>query len=416
MDADRSEQMAYFRYGIINPLLSQDSTKSLKNRMREQAGKIWTLPNGKLKTYSWMTIEQWYYDYRNKGFSALMNPVRKDKGKHRGIGQTLGDEIDTLIRQYPSLKSSNIIAILDEKQLRVNGRPSDSTLYRYLRAIRPSKQSPTQERRSFEAPYAGNLWQADIMYGPYVNVKQLNGSYRKQQTYLVAIIDDHSRLLCHAEFYLNQALTAYIDTLKKAVQKRGIPERIYCDNGQVFLSPQIKRIGAHIGTSVVHTAVRDASAKGKIERFFKSLQDAFLNRMVTLNPPKSIQELNQRFWKWMEEYNNKFHSVINSTPMQRWLRTSQKVRVLTLDQLTDHIFLLETSRKVKKDGTFSLQGTLFETSWGLAGKSVTLRYDPLDLTQIYVYHQKQFLGKANPLNRQVNFNLPRIKRNLHHES
>ena len=157
-------------------------------------------------------------------------------------------------------------------------------------------------------------------------------------------------------------------------------------------------------------------AKGKIERFFKSLRDAFLNSMMSINPPKSIEELNQRFWKWMEEYNNKFHSVIKSTPMQRWLRTSHKVRVLALDPLTDHTFLLETSRKVKKDGTFSLQGERFETSWGLAGKSVTLRYDPLDLTQIYVYHQKQFLGKANPLNRQVNFNLPRIKRTLHNES
>ena len=165
MDKDRAEQMAYFRYGIINPLLSGDSTKSLKDRMKEQASKIWTLPNGKLKTYSWMTIEQWYYDYRNKGFSALLNPERKDKGKHRGIGQALGDEMEKLIRQYPTLKSSNIIAILDEKQLRVNGRPSDSTIYRYLRATRPSKESPTQERRSFEAPYAGNLWQADPACG-----------------------------------------------------------------------------------------------------------------------------------------------------------------------------------------------------------------------------------------------------------
>ena len=415
MVQDKSKEMAYFRYGVINPLLSKDSIKSLKDRMKEQADKIWTLPDGRQKTYSWMTVEDWYYTYTTKGFDGLVNPPRKDKGKYRGISEALYERVDKLLSDYPSLKSSNIITMIDDEGLRPDKIPSDSTIFRYIRSIRPAKQTLHQERRCFEAPYAGNLWQTDIMYGPYVNVKQANGKFRKQQTYLIAIIDDHSRLLCHGQFYLKQDIMAYIDTLKKAIEKRGIPERVYCDNGQVFLSPQIKRIGAQIGFQISHTAVRDAAAKGKIERVFKSLQDSLLNKIMATNPPKSIDELNSVFWKWMEEYNNKPHSSIDCTPIQRWLISSDKVRLFSWEKYSEDVFLIEATRRVKKDGTFSLNKQRYETSWTLSGKSVQIRYDPLHMPWVYVYDGHNFFGKAYPLDKSVNFNLPRIKRKLDHE-
>ncbi len=113
-------------------------------------------------------------------------------------------------------------------------------VYRYVRSIKPGIDRPVKERRAFEAPYSGSLWQTDIMYGPYLPYVNDRGRSIKKQTYLVAVIEDHSRLLCNGQFYFSQDILAYLECLKTALNKYGIPEKLYCDNGQVFLSHQVK--------------------------------------------------------------------------------------------------------------------------------------------------------------------------------
>ena len=107
----------------------------------------------------------------------------------------------------------------------------------------------------------------------------------------------------------------YIHTLKQAISKYGIANRIYCDNGQVFLSAQIKRIAAQIGTRIIHTKIRDAAAKGKIERWFLTVRNRFLNGILPQKKVKTIQELNDLFNIFVSDYNNTVHSSIDSTPL-----------------------------------------------------------------------------------------------------
>ena len=405
------KEMAMFRYSVINPLLHGDDGRSLKKRMYELASRIWTLPDGGLKQFSWGTIEDWLYTYRNYGLEGLTNQQRKDNGSFRALNDDLCSYIDKYIKDYPQLKTSAILDIMTKDKSVNKNLPSSSTIYRYIRTIRPHKDIPSKERRSFEAPYSGNLWQTDIMYGPYL--PQLNDRSRwiKKQTFLVAVIDDHSRLLCHGEFYFKQDILSYLACLKTALSKRGIPEKLYCDNGMVFLSEHVKKIMAELGSVVIHTGIRDCAAKGKIERFFRTVRDSFLNPLLTLNPPKNLEELNRKFWKWSEEsYNLKKHSVINTTPVERWMNTSHKVRLLNIG-MENEIFQFETTRKVKKDGTFSLNSNIYETSWVLAGRKVTLRYDPFFPERPYVSYEGQKYGRATPLNRDFNNKLPGRKIN-----
>ncbi len=265
MNEDDAREMGYFRFGVISPLLSQDDPRTLKARIQEQSAKIWTLANGQLRQFSAATIEDWYYDYNKGGIDALINPPRSDRGSHPAMNDSVCKKIDLVLQDHPTLKSANLIRILDQKKLRPDGTPSDPTIYRYLRKIRPTFTKTTpQERLAFEAPYAGNLYQTDIMYGPEVTIRQENGRNRKVPTYLIAIIDDYSRLICHAEFFVRQDLMAYLKVLEKAIRKRGIPDKIYCDNGKVFLAKQVKRMEAHIGCRVLHTKIRDAAAKGYV--------------------------------------------------------------------------------------------------------------------------------------------------------
>lgn len=200
---------------------------------------------------------------------------------------------------------------------------------------------------------------------------------------------------------------SYIHTLEQAIRKYGIPNRIYCDNGQVFLSPQIKRIGAHIGTRIIHTKVRDAAAKGKIERWFLTVRNRFLNGTLPTKKVKTLEQLNDLFNIFVSDYNQSLHTSIDSTPLQRWLQSPQIPRLLKEDIHSVDLFMLEIERKVKKDGTFSVNNILFETNYAYVGKKVRIRYNSQDISKVYVYSGKEFLGISFPLNRQGNNHVPR---------
>ncbi len=403
MDEQNARKMGYLRYGVISPLLSSDDLRPIKIRFEEQAERIWTLPDGRLRQFSPDTISDWYYDYRRDGLDALINPPRKDRGTHRALSEEICRAIDEILKHYPTLKSTNIFRLLDAKNHRVNGRPSDATLYRYLRKVRPQYTAKIKERRAFEAPYAGNLYQTDIMYGPYVLGAPNNGRNRKMPTYLIAVIDDYSRLICHAQFFTLQDLMAYLTVLENAIRKRGIPDKIYCDNGKVFLSSQVQRIAAEIGCRVVHTKIRDAAAKGKIERFFKTVRMQFLE-MPDVAKITALHELNRAFIAWVEQYNNQHHSALDASPMERWLKSPRQPRLLPDLPTTDDLFLLEANRVVKKDGTFALAGIRFETNYVYVGKKISVRYNPHDLTRIHVYCDGAYIGVALVLDTQANNN------------
>lgn len=405
MFEDPNEKMAYFRYMVISPLLSDDG-RLRKVRIQELADKCWALPCGRMRQFSYKTIADWFYNYNKHGFESLVTTPRSDRGEHRCIPDEVCEAIDVLIKQHPNMKNSNIIRLLEQKDLLENG-PSQSSLYRYLKRIRPALARSASERRAFEAPHAGDLYQTDIMYGPKLPLLCPDGRYRQQDTYLVAIIDDYSRLICHAEFFLRQDIMSYIHTLEQAIRKYGIPNRIYCDNGQVFLSPQIKRIGAHIGTRIIHTKVRDAAAKGKIERWFLTVRNRFLNGTLPTKKVKTLEQLNDLFNIFVSDYNQSLHTSIDSTPLQRWLQSPQIPRLLKEDIHSVDLFMLEIERKVKKDGTFSVNNILFETNYAYVGKKVRIRYNSQDISKVYVYSGKEFLGISFPLNRQGNNHVPR---------
>jgi hypothetical protein len=396
---DKATQAAYLRFGVISPLLSPEPGRSLADRLAEQASKVWELPDGRKRCFSASTIEDWLYRYRNGGFPALVDPPRRDKGTFPSLSEPLIEEAVALLHEHPEVCISTIYKRLRENGLTVDGRPSRSTFYRWARQNRPDAPPPasTKPRLAFEAGWSGALWQADIMYGPQIARKRRDGRRCKTQTYLVAVIDDHSRLLCEGRFFFTQGMEAWLEVLRSACCRRGIPEKLYCDNGKVFTSPQIKRIGAVLGTQVLHAGVRDAAAKGKIERFFLTCRSNFLQSLELDGYPKSLEALNRAFRAWSEtHYNRATHSAHGQTPLQRWIEGAQHLRTVDTDE-ADELFLFETERTVKKDGTFSLKARRYETDPSLAGKRVLLRYEPITFARVDVWFEGLFRGRATPL-------------------
>ena len=120
-------------------------------------------------------------------------------------------------------------------------------------------------RRSFSMQFANQLWQADTMYGP--SIKQPDGKWRK--TFLIAFIDDASRVITHAEFFYRDNTQNMVDAFRTALFKRGKPERLYFDNGANYTSKEILQACVRLDIQLSHAPVRDGAAKGKIERFFR---------------------------------------------------------------------------------------------------------------------------------------------------
>ena len=381
--------------------------------MKEQAQKVWVMPNGTPRRFAWATIERWYYLYRNGGLANLEPVIRKDDGIFRVLGDDVIKGIGSLMEIHPRIRISTLIRQLEERGLVKDGVPSDSTVYRYIRLVRQNtkvQNASEKEMRAFEAPYSGSLAQVDVMYGPYISCRGKDGKTSKKKTYLIAIIDDHSRLLCHGQFYFEQNLLAYLDCLKQSIQKRGIMERLYCDNGQIFLSSHVKKILANLGSRVINTAPADPCAKGKIERFFLSVRQDFIDTLYVKGMPNNLDALNREFTNWYDEkYNKSIHSSIKSTPLAKWTASLHKVKLITPLQ-ADNSFVFEETRKVKNDGTFSLGGEFFETHSALAGKKIDIKFDPFFPERVFVSYEKQNFGRASLLDR--NFNAAKHRRKL----
>lgn len=168
-----------------------------------------------------------------------------------------------------------------------------STLTRHLRFLGKTRRllaQPARTFRRFEQEGPNQLWQADVCYGPWLPDSQ--DPHKKRRTYLVAFLDDYSRLVCHARFCFAEDLVSLLHCFKQAILKRGIPARVYYDNGAVFQSRQFALVCAHLG--IRHLSARPYAPESKVERFFGTVQRSFIPEVVRLKP-KTLEELDEFF-------------------------------------------------------------------------------------------------------------------------
>src|SRR5204862_2043641 len=210
------------------------------------------------------------------------------------------------------------------------------------------------------------LWQADTLFGPYCGVEAPAGA--RKPTKLIAFLDDASRVLCHGEFFFEETVDTLVRAIRAAFYKRGVPEQLLVDNGSIYCSQEITLICARVGCILRHTAVRDAAAKGKIERFFRRVRDQFLVRKLDLS---SLEVLNRQFTHWVEQdYNATEHDAIGMKPLDRFGIDLARVRFLAPSEHNDELFYAEATRKVKKDNTFSFAARRYETPVDLRDKQI----------------------------------------------
>ena len=408
---DKAEKIALFRYGLIAPLVLETLPRGeLTRRAEEIAARHYDIPHSSRRSVSVDTLLLWALRYRKDGIAALAPKIRQDRGQIRAVSPETATLIERLKRENPHRTGT---ALLRELALSNNEQNqaglSASTLYRFLRARGLTERqlllAKATEHKKFEAQYANQIWQSDLLFGPWVQ-RPVGG---KMQVFLQATLDDASRLIPHAQFYTNQGLDSFLDCLRQAIAARGVPTRLYLDNAKIYRSPQLARIAASIGILIVHTPPYQPEGRGKIERYFRSVREQFL---ANLDPKLllSLEQLNERLWQWIDtHYHRSEHSALQTTPLLRWQRDIEQVRQLPPATDLRRLFFHRVDRLVRRDSTFLLQHRFFEAPPHLAGKRIEVRFDPLDPTQLEIYCEGQAQGVARLVDAVVNGQLPARK-------
>jgi transposase InsO family protein len=361
---------------------------------------------GHLRQFTWRTIQTWFYRYKNHGITGMTNRPRKDKGQARKV--TPEELLEALNAAKPHFHSQRtnrraLYRFCIEQGLLPAGSIAQTTFYRLIREydlLAPLDQDDNKKRLAFSMKYANQLWQADTMFGPYVDTGMSSGS--RKQAKLIAFIDDASRVLCHGEFFFEENVDTLVQAIRAAFYKRGVPEQLLVDNGSIYCCQEITLICARVGCILRHTAVRDAAAKGKIERFFRRVRDQFLVRKLDLS---SLEALNRQFTHWVEnDYNATAHDAIGMKPIDRFGIDLTRVRFLAPSEHNDELFYAEATRKVKKDNTFSFRNRRYETPVDLRDKEIQLRHERHrhDTAAVIIYHKGQRMGVARLLDAVAN--------------
>jgi len=388
------EQLALFKFGLISPILN--GQVDVKDYLAKIAAQKHEVPGYGVKEYAPKTIRQWVLNYRREGFNGLKPKNRKDQGVSRKLSR---EEEEHVLSLRQEMRLAAVTVFYDHLVGKGEILPADvsySTIYRLLKKNGMAGRAllATPERKRFAHDTINVVWQGDLSYGPYLKVEG-----RKHRTFLLAFIDDCSRVVTGAGFHLSEGTDSLREVFSDAVLRRGIPRVVYVDNGKIYRSEVFQIACATLGITLAHTQPYDAPAKGKIERFFKTVRTRFYP-LLGADAPSSLEDLNQRFWRWLEEdYHRKRHSSLNMTPLELWVSQAEKIRMLEDPAILKALFRKRDKRKVRHDATISVQTKLYEVSPRFIGKQVEIRYDDKG---VFIYEDGLEVEQAEPVDFTVN--------------
>ena len=244
--------------------------------------------------------------------------------------------------------------------------------------------------RRFQKEHRNQLWMGDIKYGPFVGPK----NERKYQIYLVVWIDDATRYVVSAGFHLSQTVDAIEDSLRRAIQKFGVPEKIFTDNGKQFRSKWLWQACAKLGIRQLTSRPYHPEGKGKVEIFNRTVEK-FISE-AAMKKPQSLAEYNELLRIWLDEYyHKKPHSGLGGiSPQTAYGTDTRPLKFVDALQLRD-AFLHTEIRNVDKTGCVKFSGQLYEVGLAYIGSKVEIRFDPSWTEEIEIIHghSKPFVAK-----------------------
>ena len=412
-DERQRQAVALFRYGLIADLLPlTPGSRGIGAKLREKAAQTYAIPGTRRTRVAVETMRGWLKLYRRGGFDALYPKRRGDLGRPRRLAAEIAEALVGIKAEHPGYSVRQVIAHAREHgQVPESARLAKSTVYRLLKREgltgRLAADAPATDRRRFAYRFAGELWMSDVMHGPKVADRR-----RRRKSFLIAFIDDATRVVPHAAFAFSENTAAFLPVFKHALLRRGLPLRLYVDNGANYRSHHLALVCAKLGIALIHARPHQPAGKGKIERWFRTLRAGWL-RHLDMDAIESLEALNRALAGWVEgEYHQAPHRGLGGqTPLDRWARFGEEVRYPDAGMDLDDLFLFEAKRKVMKDRTVSLNGRLYEADAVPVGQTVTVRYDPgaPPGRPLQLLHEGRPAGRATPLDAYANAAVKRAR-------
>lgn len=407
MNAEQIEDIALFRYELIQPIISEAYPDDSKQAyMKRVAATERLMPNGTRGTVGVGTFKEWATNYRKYGLKGLKPKQRADAGVHRRLNQEQKEEIIRLKTESPNRPATVIRKRMIMTGYFAQGIPSESTIQRFLARVTPEiRRNSVEDMRAFEMDHVNELWQIDTTHGPFI---MADG--RKRKVYIIGIIDDASRYLVGWGMYFEDNAVNVQMTLKQAIATYGKPRQLYADNGKPYVNKQLALICASLGIGMRHAAVYHGNQKGKIERWFGVMKQQW---MADINYDKypSLEALRAEFATYVRDRNNQINRSLGErvTPIDRFSEEPDAIHKVS-ESVLDTAFLHREQRKVANDGTISLNKQQYETGRATIGATVTVRYQP-DLSKVYMEWDEE-LHEIVPVDKVANSHIKREQARL----
>lgn len=313
---ERARAIGLFRYMLIREAADPTLSGRARGRLvRALAAQEHVAPDERSVRITRWTLDRWISDWRRCGFDALVPSLRQSQPR---TPPEVVELAMALKKENPLRTAAQVRRIL---QAQLGWSPDERTLQRMfhrtgLSALTvPRDASPASFGR-FEAGLPNELWTGDALHGPRIEGRK---------TYLFAFIDDHSRAVVGHRWGFAEDAVRLAAVLRPALASRGVPEYVYVDNGSAFVDAWLMRACAKLGIKLVHSTPGRPQGRGKIERFFRTVNQEFVIEIAAGdgNPGRQIgylDELNRLFTAWVENvYHRRVHSETGQAPLRRWM-------------------------------------------------------------------------------------------------
>ena len=401
-DAEK-EKIALFRYSIIAPLITGTYEGTNHSFYYAASEKMYENTKGETVKLHPYTIYRWYRIYQEKGFDGLKPKGRSDERKSRKLDEETCKQIIYYLKEYPRIPATVIYQKLNDSGTIDHKQISYSTLRRYVSAYRENRKNEgINEMRRYELEHINEVWCGDSSVGPYIKVDG-----KKMKTYIIALIDDASRMIVGIDIFFNDNFVNLMSVLRSAVIRYGKPKVLNFDNGSNYRSNQMVLLAARMGSVINYNPIHTPTSKAKIERWFRTLKDHWM-ACLNYSDFHSLEELRISLSRYVQEYNSKSHFALNGkSPCDRFFQESEMIYRFSKERI-DQIFLLELERRVSADCVIVIDNKEYEVDAAYAGRKLLLRYTP-DLSAIYTVDENEKLKPIKLLNRHANAHFKRSR-------
>jgi putative transposase len=392
---DTRTKVALFRHSLVAQLAERKLEHGeLTRELRRLAARKHKIPGSLRTSISVASLRRWLRIWKaSASLEALKPSLRADYGHSRKIPEEWLKKAIALRQEVPERTATVMVEILSTQEgcPDINAHTLDKVLRR-LGMTRQQMRGKAKQIKRWSARCVNDLWQGDATDGIWL--PHPTRAEKMIQTTLFVWIDDFSRFLVHAEFFYDERLPRMERTLKLALLKRGIPRRIYTDNGSVYVAGQFQATMAELGIKRIRSRVGQPRGRGKVERVIKTIQRQFYPEAVKAKI-KTLTDLNEALWAWIEcIYHKRKHRGIDARPVDVWQQGNEHVRSVDAVKLT-RAFLWRYERKVSSNGFLSLFSNQYSVDPSWSGHRIELRLDPFDLSNIHVYLDQRPVAKAS---------------------